>query len=124
MSKIEKILSSTEESPEVVFNPESATLSITGVCMPENAVTTFSPIFDRLQNITSSVSSLNVEFSFKYLNSMSSKQVLRLIDTIVENSNGYSINWYYDNGDTLMMMKGEEIKEILELENFNIIEGN
>lgn len=101
------------------YNKDTKTLVFEGVCMPENAVEMFAPIFEFISKI--SARKVNIELNFKYLNSMSSKQLLRLFLEIYENFQNFEFIWKYDEDDELMKMKGEEFEAILETPNFKIV---
>lgn len=45
------ILKSTSDYPNVQFDEVNNVITIEGVCMPENAVDMFAPVFEDLYNI-------------------------------------------------------------------------
>ena len=115
---VKQILKEGAGIPEVTFNESNNSLLIAGVCMPENATQMFKSIFDFIDNKIEK--SISLVLKIKYLNSMSSKQLLRLLFEITENYEPVVITWYYKKEDDLMRMKGEELFEIIEAENFTL----
>ena len=113
------ILEGGNDSPEVLYSDDNCTLSISGVCMPENAVEMFLPIFNGINELNTN--NLILTLNLQYLNSMSSKQLLRLLMTIIDKFQELKIVWNFEEGDMLMQMKGEELKEVLQIEKFEII---
>lgn len=105
-----------KDTPSVNF--KEGVLEIDGVCMPENATDMFKPIFDNLKVIDKS--NLSILLNFKYLNSMSSKQLLRLLFVSSDLFESFNIVWSYSKEDDLMKMKGKELKEILENVKFEL----
>lgn len=116
------ILKQTDDYPKVELNEETNTLIIEGVSMPENAVKMFQPVFEQIHILIQKKELINLRIHLKYLNSMSSKQLLRLLFEIKESNTPHSIVWNYSHGDEIMKLKGDEIKSILELEKFEISE--
>lgn len=116
------ILTSSSEKPNVVFDEVASVITIDGVCMPENAVEMFEPVFDYLSNILKSKNELTLNIHLSYINSMSSKQLFKLLFEVIESEIESKINWLYSSDDELMKMKGEEIQSILDDNNFIIAE--
>ena len=120
MLKNSTILKSTEEFPNITFDENNQAIVIDGVCMPENAVEMFEPVFEFLETLISSKSTINLNIKLSYINSMSSKQLFRILYEVIESGNEYFIEWNYSAEDELMKMKGEEIKDVLGVSNFEI----
>ena len=120
MLKNSTILKSTEEFPNITFDENNQAIVIDGVCMPENAVEMFEPVFEFLETLISSKSTINLNIKLSYINSMSSKQLFRILYEVIESGNEYFIAWNYSLEDELMKMKGEEIKDVLGVSNFEI----
>ena len=112
------ILKQTDEQPNVEVELGSNTISMEGVCMPENAVEMFKPIFDIIQELLSKKENIRLNFNLKYLNSMSSKQLLRLLFEIDDSESSYSVVWKFSDGDQIMKSKGEELQSILDISDF------
>lgn len=117
---IREILKGGEGIPKVIFNEKKNLLTIEGVCMPEDATTMFKDLFEFIDNKEEKHISINLKI--KYLNSMANKEMLRLLFDIFENYDQVYINWHYKKEDDLMKLKGEEFRDILEIEDFILSE--
>lgn len=117
---IRQILKGGEGIPKVIFNEKSNLLAIEGVCMPEDATTMFKDLFDFINNREEK--SISIDLKIKYLNSMANKELLRLLFNLFENYDEVNINWYYKKEDDLMKLKGEEFRDILDIEDFILLE--
>ena len=114
--KVNHIIKREKDIPSVSY--QENTLLMEGVCMPENAADMFKTISENLESIDKD--ELKIKLNFKYLNSMSSKQLLRLLFTSVDKFKEFEVVWSYAKEDELMKMKGEELQEILEDVKFEI----
>jgi hypothetical protein len=65
-----------------------------------------------------------MEIDLQYMNSMSNKQLLKLIRNVSARDNSLRIEWKYQPGDDLIRMKGEEIKSILPDVQMNVSESS
>jgi len=112
MSKIVHI-EGTEDTPSILLDPVNNEIRIKGISMPENAFEFYDPIEKKaLEIFKNTKATLLIEIELFYMNSMSNKQVLKLIKQISDASSQVKVNWRYAPGDTLIKMKGEEIRSI------------
>jgi hypothetical protein len=112
MSKIVHI-EGTEDTPSILLDPVKNEIRIKGISMPENAFEFYDPIEKKaLEIFKNTKATLLIEIELFYMNSMSNKQVLKLIKQISAASSQVKVNWRYAPGDTLIKMKGEEIRSI------------
>lgn len=112
MSKIVHI-EGTEDTPSILLDPVKNEIRIKGISMPENAFEFYDPIEKKaLEIFKNTKATLLIEIELFYMNSMSNKQVLKLIKQISDASSQVKVNWRYAPGDTLIKMKGEEIRSI------------
>lgn len=109
----------TEEKPEVVLDKQSGTLGFSGKSLPENAPGFYAPVMEWLEEyISDPHPETSISFSFEYINSSSIVQVidfLVLCEKIHEKDSKIQVTWLCEEGDDLMEMKGQEIKEIVNL---------
>jgi high-affinity K+ transport system ATPase subunit B len=103
---------------EVVDN--SNVITISGVSMPENTLDFYVPLLEQINRICSGTKGNKLVFNLEYMNSMSNKQVLKLISSIYKNDPELKVIWYYSKDDDLIKMKGEEMMSILDGVNFSI----
>ena len=125
MSKNQQIISSTNNTPEVILDPKGI-IKLTGQLIPENAEDFFKPIekwIDEYFNNPSEITS--VEIRIEYINSASTKYLLYIIHKIIHfhlknNKKKFVINWYYNDEDEDMLGKGRFFSSDLDVP-FNFI---
>lgn len=111
MSQIFKA-EATEDTPSFLIDPVKGEIRIKGISMPENAFEFYDPLEKKALELFKSSKQALIEIELFYMNSMSNKQILKLIKQISAIHPKVKVNWKYSPGDTLIKMKGEEIKTI------------
>ncbi len=116
------IVKLTKETPEIIFNPKDDLFSIKGKSLPENAVDFYKPVFDWISNFSLNHPNKNIALNvdIDYMNSSSIKLLFFIFNTINKhyqsNKNANTcINWFCSKDDELMLNKGNEFKELLDL---------
>ena len=111
----------TEFTPAVEFNENS--MSIKGKSLPENAKSFYEPLISWVTDFQKEQPSrIDVEVALTYFNSSTSKQLLKFfyaLEDAQENGCEVNVNWKVDNRDEMIVEKGEEFKDLLDL-NFHI----
>ncbi len=108
----------SEETPEILMNPETHYISITGRSLPENAGKLFEPVLSWLytyKDFSKNVEELSVDFSLEYINTASSQRLLRILSIfrdMAENGKKIKIAWYYEDGDDDMLNEGKQYEQI------------
>jgi len=118
---VEFIIEATESSPLCTINQDDKSILLSGVSMPENANEFYLPIIEEVNSLFDGASGdflMTVDLS--YMNSMSNKQLLRLMKHIESKGFQLTVNWKYQMDDQLMKVKGEELKRICSSVNFVI----
>ena len=119
------VIEATDSSPYCEINLTDNSILLSGVSMPENANEFYFPIIEQVNNLFEGISgnfSLTIDFS--YMNSMSNKQILRLIKHIESKGFSITVYWKYQTDDELMRVKGEELKRICKTITFNVEKSN
>lgn len=106
---------------EVLGNTHVVTIA--GVSMPENTLDFYVPLLEQLNQILSGAKKSKLVFHLEYMNSMSNKQVLKLIISILKNDPELKVIWKYSLDDELIKMKGEEMKSLLGDVDFTVEEA-
>ncbi len=115
----------TEDTPLFLISKSTNSILIKGVSMPENSFEFFDPLEKRsLETFVDHKGDLSLEIELTYLNSMSSKQLFKLIKLLSARHPAIKVVWKYISDDDLMRMKGEEIKEICEGVDISLVELN
>ena len=100
----------------------SNVITIAGVSMPENTLDFYVPLLEQIAQLCSGTKNNKLIFHLEYMNSMSNKQVLKLISMMLKNDPELKITWKYSSDDELIKMKGEEMKTLLGDVSFSIEE--
>ncbi len=119
-------ISATEDSPEIVFDPENDIFKISKISLPEDAKEFYAPVLSWLREYSNNPLSNTVfDFNLEYLNTASSKQVFEiifLIDTIkTKGGKNVKIRWHYDELDEDMEALGARFKGLVSVD-FEFIE--
>lgn len=114
MNKNPYIIEAKEDTPLVVLERKDGVNSILiqGVSMPENLFDFYTPLFETVFNFFETDSITNMEINVEYMNSMSNKQILKLIKTVYEKTPSVKVIWKYSKEDDLIKLKGEEIQSV------------
>ncbi len=117
MDTLELKISGTDDTPEVLFNPESNEFVISGRSLPEDVTSFYKPVFDWLENASSSLKPQTVfRFKLEYFNTASSKIILDILMKLEElAASGIVVEWHYNKADDDMLEAGEEYKDLVEI---------
>ena len=108
-------LEGTEDTPKVILDKGSGTFEISGRSLPEDAADFFQPILDWIGIYAGDANQSTIfQFKLEYFNTASSKLILDVLSDL-ENIEGMSIEWYYDEDDEDMQEAGEEFSELVEI---------
>jgi SiaC family regulatory phosphoprotein len=115
----------TEDTPLFLIDTNTNSVLIQGISMPENSFEFYDPLEKKsLEAFSNHKGDLSLEIELTYLNSMSSKQLLKLIKLLSSRHPTIKVTWKFVSDDDLMRMKGEEIKEICEKVDISLVEMN
>ena len=94
------VINGTEDTPEVIFDPETGKFSITGTSIPENARKFFDQILawndEYLKNPNDDTC---VSFKLKYFNTASTKYLFDMmvqLKALAGNKKTLVFNWFFD----------------------------
>ncbi|MFO7657462.1 MAG: DUF1987 domain-containing protein [Bacteroidales bacterium] len=112
-------IKATNDTPRVVFDPDSEIFEISGRSLPEDVVTFYQPVIDWLDEYKM-MPNEKTELVFKYIyfNTATSKlvqDILLRLEYIHENGGKVNVIWYYELDDEDMQDLGEEFKEYVEI---------
>lgn len=107
------------DTPKVNFDPENSVFEISGKALPEDAIEFFRPLYDWMAKyLESSDVPVTVNLDLAYLNSSSTRyifNILSLLEDAHEEGREVSVKWRASNSDEVMIGKGEEMKEMLDV---------
>ena len=113
------IIEAHHETPFVRLIGEDGIFLFTGKSYPENVNSFYGPIISYLELYAHHPKEKTVlEFNWLYFNTSTSKMIVKII--MLLKSKSLTVNWYCKPDDDLMLEKGEELKELLDIE-FNIL---
>ena len=111
------VINGTEDTPEVIFDPETGKFSITGTSIPENARKFYDQILawndEYLKDPNEDTS---VSFKLKYFNTASTKYLFDMmvqLKALVSNKKTLDFNWYFDKDDDDMFEAGQGFSKML-----------
>lgn len=112
-------ITNTEFTPEVNFSFENKTLLLEGKSMPEDARLFYKPLLHWIsEQEGKNIDKLEFTVNLSYLNSSSSKQLLKLfyaLEDLEETGTKSKVIWQYEKSDAMTKEKGEEFDEMVEL---------
>jgi hypothetical protein len=111
------VINGTEDTPEVIFDPETGKFSITGTSIPENARKFFDQILawndEYLKNPNDDTS---VSFKLKYFNTASTKYLFDMmvqLKALAGSKKTLVFNWFFDKDDDDMFEAGQGFSKML-----------
>jgi hypothetical protein len=114
----------TNNSPEVIFNPELNQFSIKGESRPEDVQNFYGDILKWLDDYLServnhkNLSAMNFDLFLEYFNSSSAKSILsviRKVNEYLEKHIPVTINWIYEKDDEDMLETGKEMSRYVKI---------
>jgi len=110
------IIEAGKETPQIYMDGDNGHFSISGKSYPENVYDFYEPVFEYIEQYQQHSSpKTTLEFNWLYYNTATSKVIMKIIMRLKEISPDFQINWYYKKDFDLIMEKGEEIKDILDV---------
>lgn len=112
-------INATEDTPNVILDPENNHFEISGRSLPEDVVVFYQPIMQWLDQLQENpVKDLNLVIKLEYFNTASSKLILDILlklEDIFQKGTPVKVTWCYLTSDADMREAGEEYSEIVGL---------
>ena len=110
------IIKEGKETPQIYMDGDNGHFSISGKSYPENVYDFYEPVFEYIEQYRHNMPpKTTLEFNWIYYNTATAKVIMKIIMQLKEISHDFQINWYYKKDFDLIMEKGEEIKDILDV---------
>jgi len=110
--------------PGILLDRDTQKFKLYGKSCPVNAFEFYEPVFNWLDSyIKDPLEQTTFDFFLNYINTASSKMVLKLmykLEELIELGKNVKVRWFYSEDDD-MMETGEEFEKILDLK-FEFIE--
>lgn len=125
------IVSGTEYTPALDFDPVKLTMLFHGVSRPENVGLFYQQAVDWISDLSFEIdkvapAKLKLTYKFEYCNSSTQKHIVLLLEKILElNDSGLEVevDWFYEDGDEKMFEDGEDISDAIGVAfNFHVFE--
>ena len=110
------IIEAGKETPQIHLDGSSGYFAISGKSYPENVNDFYRPVFEYIEQYQQNIQPRTIlEFNWLYYNTATSKVIMKIIMRLKEISHDFQVNLYYKKDFDLIMEKGEEIKDILDV---------
>jgi SiaC family regulatory phosphoprotein len=114
----------TDTTPQVVIDYPSNTISIKGICTPENPKDFFEPIYHAVKEYKQINTDLLFDIQLQYFNTGSSKCLVTLLMEGAKYEGklkSTKVNWFFEKDDAELLEVGQEFSQITKLD-FNYLE--
>jgi len=112
-------IESTEDTPEVVLDPQENKFILSQRSLPENAIDFYKPIFNWISNYANNPNELT-KFTFKldYFNTASAKQITKVLLNleVLAKNNKVNVEWYYQKDDLDMKSSGARFAKFIKVD--------
>jgi len=113
------IITATDDTPEIVFDPNKNIFKISKISVPEDAYEFYSPVIQWIKDYGHKpLPETLLEFNLEYVNSASAKQLIQVLLTFEEinKKNKVKVKWIYEEIDEDMLMLGKRFKNLTDME--------
>lgn len=118
------ILEETEDTPEIILDPEQNIFKISKISVPENALDFYTPVLNWIKEYAKHPNVQTIfDFDLEYVNTASSKQVIQVILSLqkVAEKGDVKVRWFYETIDEDMQALGKRYKKLVSLP-FELVE--
>ncbi len=109
----------TEDTPTIIFDPNSNIFEFSGRSMPENAVEFYVPVLNFIEGYGKNPNQETVvAFKFEYFNTSSAKVIMDILsgfEKILHAGKSVIVKWHYMEDDEDMLEAGEGYAGIVEI---------
>ncbi len=124
MEKLSK--AKTKNTPEILLDPESGLIELSGKSYPENTFEIYEPVMNWLKEYFdgNAKDKTIVNIAIDYFNSSSSKNLYDFFDLLnnaVFADNQIEVNWIYDEEDESSEEDGEDFRDEFEALQINLV---
>ncbi|MGM0533834.1 MAG: DUF1987 domain-containing protein [Campylobacterota bacterium] len=107
--------SKTQDTPEIILDPQSQLFSFVGRSFPENTFEFYEPVIQWLREYFQSRRECRLHMQLEYLNSSSLKSFFDIFeildDSVHRQGSKITINWIYDPENDIALETGENMDE-------------
>jgi len=111
----------SSQSPEIIFDYEKSTISISGKSYPENVNETYKELLEAIELYkTCPKKETDINFNWLYYNTATTKIIVKIILELKSIDTKLNINWLVKKDFVMMAEKGELMSELMDIE-INIV---
>jgi len=109
--------------PYVKLDKENCTLTFKGKSYPEHPAIFYDPIVEELIKCSEHMEGeiITMNLALEIMNSVSTKYIYNIINSINKSSKELNINWYYEEDDEDMKEEGKLFEDSFPHSNFTLI---
>lgn len=108
------LIAATAKTPQIEWNDEQSTLTLSGRSIPENAVEFYRPVLDWTHSLEADTP-MTVMVQLEYFNTSSSKCLMDLLKRVEQSAAEATVLWYYEEDDEDMLEAGEDYDAIIDM---------
>ena len=108
-------IKATERTPEFTLNSTTGELIFSGESYPENAISFYKPILEKIEALCQSKIDLLIRFELIYMNSSTLgmfRNMMNMMNTYAQQGNTISVVWQFFHDDDDMREIGEDFQEL------------
>ena len=110
-----------KQTPQIFLDGDKGFFSFADKSYPENANDFYNPILEYIELYKlNPKDKTTIEFNWLYYNTATSKIIVKIILLLKDISSDFEVRWLCSKDADLIIEKGQEIKEVLQI-NLNII---
>ncbi|MGP8214705.1 MAG: DUF1987 domain-containing protein [Bacteroidia bacterium] len=110
----------TPKTPSISFDAKKGKLEIKGRSFPEVAIEFYRPLIESLEQYSQHPNQLTeVDVQLEYFTTASSKclyMAFKILESIQKKGKRVIVNWYYEEGDDLMIEEAERFRHIIKVD--------
>jgi hypothetical protein len=104
-----------EDTPKIILDKTNGIFEISGRSLPEDCAEFYKPILEWIREYAKEPNaSTEFVFNLEYFNTASSKLILDILSALNE-VEGTTIHWHFQEDDDDMKEAGEEYKDLIEM---------
>ena len=109
--------------PYVKLDKENCIITFKGKSYPEHPSTFYDPIVEELNKCSEHMEGeiITINLALEIMNSVSTKYIYNIINSINKSSKELNINWYYEEDDEDMKEEGHLFENAFKKANFKLI---
>ena len=114
------LLQGTSNTPEVSFDEKTGVLEIKGVSRFDDAMYFYDELVSKIAFLLLKKQIKQVHFCFVYFDSLSSRKLIKIFDSLGNSNQHLEIMWNYQEDDAGYLEDGQFFQELCEEKKYNL----